>query len=100
MVHREDGVYDVPPAAMDSSLWLVGYYQDMVTQRRRTPSDDLTSALIEAEIDGDRLTEEEGDDVLASAAAAPTLTKPSVPPTRINRGRSAGWVPPNDDDLT
>ncbi len=59
VVHREDGVYDVPPAAMDSSLWLVGYYQDMVTQRRRTPSDDLTSALIEAEVDGDRLTDED-----------------------------------------
>ena len=59
VVHREDGVYDVPPAAMESSLWLVGYYQDMVNQRRRRPSDDLTSALIEAEIDGDRLTDED-----------------------------------------
>jgi cytochrome P450 len=59
VVHREDGVYDVPPPAMDSSLWLVGYYQDMVDQRRRRPSDDLTSALIEAEIDGDRLTDED-----------------------------------------
>jgi cytochrome P450 len=59
VVHREDGVYDVPPPAMDSSLWLVGYYQDMVDQRRRRPSDDLTSALIEAEVDGDRLTDED-----------------------------------------
>ncbi len=59
VVHREDGVYDVPPPAMDSSLWLVGYYQAMVDQRRRTPSDDLTSALIEAEVDGERLTDED-----------------------------------------
>ena len=63
VVHREDGVYDVPAPAMDSSLWLVGYYQDMVTQRRRTPRDDLTSALIEAEIDdgrpGNRLSDED-----------------------------------------
>jgi cytochrome P450 len=59
VVHREDGVYDVPPPAMDSSLWLVGYYQAMVDQRRRRPSDDLTSALIEAEIDGERLTDED-----------------------------------------
>jgi cytochrome P450 len=59
VVHREDGVYDVPPPAMDSSLWLVGYYQDMVDQRRRAPSDDLTSALIEAEVDGERLTDED-----------------------------------------
>ena len=59
VVHREDGVHDVPPAAMDSSLWLVGYYQAMVDQRRRQPSDDLTSALVEARlddggVDGDR----------------------------------------------
>ena len=59
VVHREDGVYDVPPPAMDSSLWLVGYYQAMVDQRRRAPSDDLTSALLEAEVDGDRLTDED-----------------------------------------
>ncbi len=59
VVHREDGVYDVPPAAMDSSLWLVGYYQAMVDQRRRQPTDDLTSALLEAEVDGDRLSDED-----------------------------------------
>jgi cytochrome P450 len=59
VVHREDGVYDVPPAGVEASLFLAGYYQDMVTQRRRTPTDDLTSALIEAEIDGDRLTDED-----------------------------------------
>jgi cytochrome P450 len=64
VVHREDGVYDVPPAAMDASLWLVGYYQDMVDQRRRTPADDLTSVLVGARLDdgsseGDRLTDED-----------------------------------------
>ena len=46
VVHREDGVYDVPPAGdRGRRSWLVGYYQDMVDQRRRTPTDDLTSAL-------------------------------------------------------
>ncbi|WP_028650758.1 cytochrome P450 [Nocardioides halotolerans] len=59
VVHREDGVYDVPPAAMDASLWLVGYYQAMVDERRRVPADDLTSALVEAEVDGERLTDED-----------------------------------------
>jgi cytochrome P450 len=34
----------------------------MVAQRRKRPTDDLTSALIEAEIDGERLTD---DDVIA-----------------------------------
>jgi cytochrome P450 len=59
VVHREDGVFDVPPAGMEASLFLAGYYQDMVAQRRRAPSDDLTSALIEAEVDGDRLADED-----------------------------------------
>jgi cytochrome P450 len=59
VVHREDGVHDVPPPAMESTLWLVGYYQEMVDQRRRRPSDDLTSALIAAEVDGERLGDED-----------------------------------------
>ena len=59
VVHREDGLYDVPPAGAEASMWLVVYYQEMVSQRRRQPTDDLTSALIEAEIDGDRLTDED-----------------------------------------
>ena len=46
VVHREDGVYDVPQAGAEASLWLVVYYQAMVDQRRKQPSDDLTSALI------------------------------------------------------
>src|SRR4029077_6028149 len=32
---------------------------DMVAQRRKNPTDDLTSALLEAEMDGDRLTDDE-----------------------------------------
>ena len=59
VVHREDGVYDVPPAGAEASLWLVVYYQEMVDQRRRRPTDDLTSALIEAEVDGERLSDED-----------------------------------------
>jgi cytochrome P450 len=64
VVHREDGVYDVPAAGAEASLWLVAYYQDMVAQRRRQPADDLTSALIQAKlddgsVDGDRLEEED-----------------------------------------
>jgi cytochrome P450 len=59
VVHREDGLFDVPPAGMDAAFTLVGYYQDMVDQRRKTPRDDLTSALLVAEIDGDRLTDDE-----------------------------------------
>ena len=59
VVHREDGVHDVPPGGAEASMWLVVYYQDMVDQRRRRPTDDLTSALIEAEVDGERLSDED-----------------------------------------
>ena len=55
VVHREDGVRDIPPAAADSSLWLVGYYADMLDQRRRRPTDDLTSALLAVRLEGDRV---------------------------------------------
>ncbi len=59
VMHREDGVTDVPPEAIKASINLFGYYHGMIAQRRSQPSDDLTSALLEAEIDGDRLTDEE-----------------------------------------
>lgn len=59
VVHREDGVRDVPQAGMEASFALFEYYGAMVAQRRRAPSDDLTSALLAAEVDGDRLTDGE-----------------------------------------
>jgi cytochrome P450 len=65
VVHREDGLFDVPQAGMEAALALVAYYADLLAQRRAawTGRDggpaDLTSALLAAEIDGDRLTEDE-----------------------------------------
>jgi cytochrome P450 len=59
VVHREEGILDVPQAGMDAALSLVGYYQGMVDERRAAPRDDLTSALAVAELDGERLTDEE-----------------------------------------
>jgi cytochrome P450 len=59
VVHREDGVLDVPPSGMEAALTLAGYYADLVAERRRRPADDLTSALIDAEVDGDKLTDDE-----------------------------------------
>lgn len=59
VMHREDGVADVPESAITASGELLVYYADMVSSRRRNVSDDLTSALIEAEIDGDKLTDDE-----------------------------------------
>ena len=59
VMHRDEGVTDVPQAAVEASINLIVYYQEMVAERRKKPSDDLTTALLEAEIDGDRLTDEE-----------------------------------------
>lgn len=59
VMHREDGVADVPVSAMQASAELLVYYADMVSSRRRHITDDLTSALVEAEIDGDKLTDDE-----------------------------------------
>lgn len=59
VVHREDGVYDVPPEGMAAALDLVVYYAGLVKERRAKPGEDLTSALIAADVDGDRLTDEE-----------------------------------------
>ncbi|GGO79626.1 cytochrome P450 [Nonomuraea cavernae] len=59
VVHREEGLTDVPPAGMEAALTLVGYYEGLVAERRARPGADLTSALLAAEEDGDRLTDEE-----------------------------------------
>jgi cytochrome P450 len=59
VMHREDGVADVPLSAIEASGELLVYYADMVRQRRTKATDDLTSALVEAEIDGDKLTDDE-----------------------------------------
>ncbi len=40
-------------------MTLVEYYMDMITQRRARRTEDLTSALLDAEIEGDRLSDEE-----------------------------------------
>jgi cytochrome P450 len=59
LLHREEGVNDVPPAAIAASLELVVYYAAMIADRRAHPGDDLISALCAAEADGNRLTDDE-----------------------------------------
>ncbi|CAN5204452.1 hypothetical protein BH20ACT3_BH20ACT3_14450 [soil metagenome] len=59
LIHREEGVTDVPPAGMAAALDLVVYYAEMIAERRARPGVDLISALCAAEVDGDRLTDEE-----------------------------------------
>jgi cytochrome P450 len=59
VMHRADGVLDVPPSAIEASVELVKYYAEMLAHRKRQPGDDLVSALLDAEVDGVRLTDED-----------------------------------------
>jgi cytochrome P450 len=57
LVHREEGVFDVPAAGMDAALVLARYFLEMLAERRVKPTEDLTSALMQAEMEGERLTD-------------------------------------------
>ena len=59
LVHRDEGVMDVPDAAVEAAMDLAGYFADMIGDRRAGPTDDLTSALTVAEVDGERLSDDE-----------------------------------------
>lgn len=59
LVHREEGVTDVPPSGIEAALALIVYYADLIAERRANPGTDLVSALCEAEVEGDRLTDDE-----------------------------------------
>jgi hypothetical protein len=64
LVHREEGVRNVPPEGLDAFQWIRSYFGALIAERRRRPGDDLISALLEAELDGERL----GDGELLSFA--------------------------------
>lgn len=59
VMHREEGVQDVPEPAIRAALELVEYYSGMLAERKERRTDDLTSALLDAEIEGDRLSDDE-----------------------------------------
>jgi cytochrome P450 len=59
VLHREEGVTEVPPAGIAASANLLQYFAKLVAGRRRQPGDDLTRALLAAELDGERLGDRE-----------------------------------------
>jgi cytochrome P450 len=59
LVHREEGMLDVPPAGAEAFGNIRSYFKALLVERRRKPGDDLLSALLEVEIDGDRLSDNE-----------------------------------------
>ncbi|PTR30291.1 hypothetical protein C8K36_102139 [Rhodococcus sp. OK519] len=93
VVHREDGVLDVPQPSVEASISLMTYYKDMIEQRRRSRTEDLTSALLDAEIDGDKLSDQEvlGFLFLMVVAGNETTTK--------LLGNAAYWGARNPDQV-
>ena len=81
LIHREEGVTDVPPAAISAYLDLHRYYTALLAERRAKPGDDLVSALTVAELveGGERtaLSDEEiiGFMMLMVVAGNETTTK-------------------------
>jgi hypothetical protein len=59
LLHREDGVTEIPPAGMEAAGNIALYFRDLVADRRRRPGTDLPSALLEAELESQRLSERE-----------------------------------------
>jgi cytochrome P450 len=59
LVHREEGIFDIPRQGIEAAMELAGYFGQMVTSRRSSSTSDLTSALLDADLDGDRLTDDE-----------------------------------------
>ncbi|WP_373278184.1 cytochrome P450 [Gordonia effusa] len=83
LIHREEGVLDVPEAAVHAYIALFQYYSSLLGGRRKQPGQDLVSALIDAEIHDDasgelmRLTDDEiiGFMMLMVVAGNETTTK-------------------------
>jgi cytochrome P450 len=59
LMHREDGLEDIPPEGVEAAFAMASYFGDMVGTRRARPTEDLTSALLAADVGGDRLVDDE-----------------------------------------
>lgn len=59
MLHREEGMRDVPLAAMEAGMSITEYYLSLIAAKRRAPAEDLISALLDAGTVGIPLTEAE-----------------------------------------
>jgi cytochrome P450 len=58
LVHAPDSA-EPAPEAFAAMAGMSGYMAQLVGERRRHPGDDLMSGLVEAEVDGDRLSDDE-----------------------------------------
>ncbi|TDC67940.1 cytochrome P450 [Actinomadura sp. GC306] len=58
-MHREPGTQEISQEGATAVLELVGHFAELVADRRRRRRDDLTSALLDAAVDEEPLTDEE-----------------------------------------
>lgn len=77
LLHREPNDPRVTPAGVEAAGNLVRYFAEAAEERHRRPGKDLLSALLEAEVEGERLSREEvlGFCFLLSIAGNETTTK-------------------------
>jgi cytochrome P450 len=59
VLHRDEGVRGVPPEGIKASMRLLQYFFRLVASRRKQPGADLASALLQVEVDGDRLDDKD-----------------------------------------
>jgi cytochrome P450 len=59
VVHREEGSTSVSARSMQASLELRAYFAGWVADAKRRDREDLTATILRAEIDGERLSEQE-----------------------------------------
>jgi cytochrome P450 len=59
IVHQDVDRPDTVAAGRVAAGSVVGYFQEIIAARREHPRDDLVSALLDAVVDGERLTDEE-----------------------------------------
>ena len=60
VLHRDEGSSVVPPEGKAAAARLIAYFANHVDERRRRPGeDDLTDALIAAEVEGERMSDRE-----------------------------------------
>lgn len=59
MIDREEGNPEILPHGIEGAMSIYSYFQQDVRAKRANPGDDLTSGLLAAEVDGQRLSDDE-----------------------------------------
>jgi cytochrome P450 len=59
IMHTTDDTVHSPEVRAVAAAEMLGYAQQVAERKRREPADDIATALVQAEVDGDRLTDAE-----------------------------------------